>query len=111
MIVHTTAVEHLTAVKTTIATTYSYYTVHDYSATYIILLTLPFMQCEVQSGYSEHTCSFIHQRLLAPARKRAANVRQVCFATSCSSYLSYTDTQAVIACTVSSPHVIGKFVS
>ena len=29
----------------------------------------PFMQCKVHSGYSEHACSFIYQRLLAPAIK------------------------------------------
>ena len=39
------------------------YTMAGYSVPYIIL---PFVQCEVQSGYSKHACLFIDQRLLVP---------------------------------------------
>ena len=44
--------------------TYSYYTIYNYSVSYIILFTLPFVLCEVQSAYSEYVCPFIDQRLL-----------------------------------------------
>ena len=61
-IIHTTAVELSITVKTTVLLTAT-------------MLTLPFMQCEVQSGYSEHACLFIDQKLLAPVRS-AETIRQ-----------------------------------
>ena len=37
-------------------------------AIHCTLLTQPFLQCEVQSGYFKCACSFIDQRLLAPSQ-------------------------------------------
>ena len=37
-----------------------------------------FMQCKVQSGYSERACSFIDQRLLAPVQIRPGNDMDYC---------------------------------
>ena len=71
-IIHATAMERLTLVKTTIlliaTTLWLFHTIY-------ILLTLSFMQCEVQSGYSEHACSFIDQRLLVSVQRQPGNVR------------------------------------
>ena len=60
MIVHTTVVEQSTAVKT--INTNIYYTM---ATPYYVYIILPFVQCEVQSGYSKCTCWFIDQILLA----------------------------------------------
>ena len=65
--------------------TYSYYSTIWHSVPYIILLILPFMQGEVQSGYSELAYSFINHRLLAPAWRWPGYVRQVRATASCSS--------------------------
>ena len=54
---------------------------------YIILLILPFVQSEVQSGYSKCAYSVIYQRLLAPTCRQPGYVRQVCAATSYSSII------------------------
>ena len=52
---------------------------------FIILLILPFMQGEVQSGYSKFAYSFINQRLLAPAWRQPGYVRQIHAVISCGS--------------------------
>ena len=54
MLIHVTTVERSTTVKL-------YYTMVAIHILNKILFTLPFMQCEVQSGYPEHACSFIDQ--------------------------------------------------
>ena len=61
MLVHATAVECSTAVKT--INTDSYYNLVMYFVPYIIL---SFMQHMVQSCCFEHVCMFIVQRLLVP---------------------------------------------
>ena len=66
--------QHWTAVKTINA--YSYYPMTTLCRKYIILLTLPFMQYEVQSGYSECETSFIDQRLLSSGRRWPGYVRR-----------------------------------
>ena len=102
-------------------------TPYSYSVPYIILLILPFMQGEVQIGYSKCAYSFINQILLALAWRRPGCVRQVPAATSCSdsyivSYhallfkvlLIYMHCNCmrtgfeVCACTASLPHVRKK---
>ena len=76
MFVNATTVEQLTAVNL----------LHcGYSVPYIILLILPFLQGEVQSGYSKRTYSFINQKLLACMWRQPGYVRQVHAMTSCSS--------------------------
>ena len=61
--------------------------IYGYSVPFMTLLTLPFMQYEVQSGYFEHACLFVDKRLLAPAWRLPDDLKEVCAATSCiSSY-------------------------
>ena len=52
MLIHATTVERSTTVKL-------YYTMVAIHILNKILFTLPFMQCEVQSGYPERACLFI----------------------------------------------------
>ena len=77
-------VEHWIAVKSILLlhNTYSYYTIA--TLYHIFLVTLPFMQCEVQSGYSVHPCLFIDQRLLLPVQRQPGDIRQICTTTSSS---------------------------
>ena len=58
--IHATVVGAIDCGKT--INTNSYIPHYGYCIPYIIL---PFMQCEVHSGYYERPCSFIDQRLLA----------------------------------------------
>ena len=83
-LVHTTMVECLTSIQILILRKLAYYAIYGYSIPYITLLTLAFMQCEVQSSCFECTCLFISQKLYLPAQIRPDNihVRQVCIATS-----------------------------
>ena len=47
---------------------------HSPSHIYNLVDSVPFMQCNVQSGYFEHACFFIDQRLLDLVQRQPGSV-------------------------------------